>query len=233
MLINNKIVALIPAKGTSLRIKNKNLQKLGEFSLVERKIEQLMKSSLIDEVYVGSDSEEILELSSQMGAIPVHRNSYFCDEVTASANEMIGDFITKVDADVIMWVHCINPFVDENIYDAALNTYFKNKLDFDSLISVTKIQNHLWYQDKPLNFDPKAKRHPLASTLEPLFYQNGAIFIQDKSSFESNSYFYGNNPFLFEIPDLSAIDINTEEDLRLARWLHSSAYFFNLNNPGC
>lgn len=219
MLESKKVAAIIPAKGTSIRVENKNLQKINGVTLVERKIKQLIDSQLIDEVYVGSDSAEILDISTKMGAKSILRDSYFCDESRASANEMIGDLVKKVNSDVILWAHCTNPFVNGKIYDAALTVFHKNSPSFDSLVGVTRIQNHFWYQGSPLNFDPKSKRHPLSSTLEPLFYQNGAIFIQAKSSFESNSYFYGQTPFLFEISELSSIDLNTKKDLDLARLL--------------
>lgn len=221
MNFSKKVVAIVPAKGTSLRVRNKNLQKIGDLTLIERKVKQLMDSKLIDEVYVGSDSVEILEIASAMGAKPILRDSYVCDEGRASANEMIADLVSRVDADVILWAHCTNPFVDASIYDEALVSYFKNSSINDSLVSVTRVQNHFWFQGKPLNFNPKSERHPLASTLDPLFYQNGAIFIQHKSSFAANSYFYGNCPALFEIPEALSFDINTESELALARVLES------------
>jgi CMP-N,N'-diacetyllegionaminic acid synthase len=221
MNICKKVVAIVPAKGTSLRVKNKNMQKIGDLTLIERKIKQLMDSKLIDEVYVGSDSVEILEIASRMGAKPLLRDAYVCDEARASANEMIADLVSRVDADVILWAHCTNPFVDATIYDEALETYFENSSKNDSVVSVTRIQNHFWYRGRPLNFNPKSERHPLASTLEPLYYQNGAIFIQSKSSFVANSYFYGNSPFLFEVSEIFSYDINTEGELELARLLES------------
>jgi CMP-N-acetylneuraminic acid synthetase len=221
MFNNKKIVAVIPAKGLSVRVKNKNLQKIGNLTLLERKIKQLMESKLIDEVCVGSDSDEILEISRKMGAQTLLRDAYHCDEGRASANEMIGDIVKRVESDVILWAHCTNPFVDAKIYNDALLTFFENSPNFDSLVSVTKIQSHFWYQGRPLNFDPKSKRHQLASTLEGLFHQNGAIFIQDNLSFNLNSYFYGNSPFLFEISEPFSFDVNSYDDLELARLLDS------------
>lgn len=219
MYNDKKIAAIIPAKGTSKRVKNKNLQDINNETLVGRKIKQLMRSKLIDEVFVGSDSNEILELSKTNGAIPILREAYFCNEELASANEMIADLVSRVESDIIVWAHCTNPFVDEDIYDKAIIEFFENKNSYDSLVSVTSIRNHFWYKGEPLNFNPNSKRHPFASELETLFYQNGAIFIQSKDSFVSNSYFYGKLPYLFQIPEKLAFDINTEEEMDLARHL--------------
>lgn len=217
--MSRRVVAIVPAKGTSKRLENKNLQKIGGLTLIGRKVMQLMDSKLIDEVYVGSDSHEIIEIASAIGAKSIKRDSYFCDEERASANEMIADLVARVDCDVILWAHCTNPFIGATIYDEALATYFRNLTTNDSLVSVTKIQNHIWYQKKPLNFNPNSKRHPLASTLDPVYYQNGAIFIQAKSSFMTNRYFYGSSPFLFEIPEILSLDINTKSEMDLARLL--------------
>ena len=57
-----KIVAFVPAKGSSERLQNKNLAVLDGEYLFKRKLRQLLECSLIDEIYLDTESDEIAAL---------------------------------------------------------------------------------------------------------------------------------------------------------------------------
>jgi len=61
--MKNLTIALIPAKGQSSQIKNKNLLKLGRKTLVEIAIISSLKSRKIHQTYVSSESNKILNLA--------------------------------------------------------------------------------------------------------------------------------------------------------------------------
>lgn len=215
-----EVVAMIPAKGTSNRVKNKNARDFGGSSLFERKIRQLQQSALIKKIYVGSDSSEILERAERLGALPVWRGNDVCDESIASANQMIGDFVSKVEGDVGVWVHCTNPFIYASHYDEAIKRFLSSSYPYDSLVSVTRVQSHLWNSDGfPSNFNPFAERHPFASQLNPVFFQNGGLFIQSIENFKKNSYFYGVKPLLYEMDEFESLDVNTPREFEVAECL--------------
>lgn len=215
---NKSVVAIIPAKGVSRRVPAKNLRTVGGMSLIERKIKQLSSCSLIDRVVVGSDSDEIRQIAERNGTEYLNREPYFCDESRCSANEMIEDLVSRVSGDIVLWAHCTNPFVEASDYALALSMFSTASADgYDSLMSVTRLQSHIWTGDKkPFNFEPLRRPHQLASTLEPIFFQDGAIFIQPRPNMVENSYFYGLNPYFFELSPLSSLDVNTMDDLVLA-----------------
>ncbi len=213
------VTALIPAKAFSRRVPSKNLRQIAGTSLIERKIIQLKECAAISRIVVGSDSDEILDRAQRLGAIPLLRDAFHCDEDRCSANEMIYDMASRVEGDVILWAHCTNPFVGMAQYSAALDCFFENiENGFDSLFSVTRIQNHLWNQFRePINFNPRAPTHQLASTLAPYFFQDGAIFVQHRHKMINMRYFYGMNPFLFELSKYISLDIDTEDDFLIAQ----------------
>ncbi len=217
-----EVVALIPARAGSVRVKDKNLMMLNSTTLIARKIKQL-KDAGIGQVYVGSDSDLILDEAQKNGAIAIHRDPLACDESKSSANDMIRDFSQRVEGEFAIWAHCTNPFVYGNHYIEALNIFFDlavKKKQYDSLISVTKIQSHMWSDEKkPVNYNPWAEKHTLAKDLKPVYFQDGAIFIQKLKDFQTNHYFFGNNPYLYELDYLASFDINFPEDLNLAKIL--------------
>lgn len=225
------ITAVIPVRAGSVRVKNKNIQLVGSYSLVERKIRQLKKSSYINNIVVGTNCQEAILIAKKMGVSVVERDNFFCDEKLASANDMIGDLSSKVDGDIILWSHCTNPFLYARHYDDAIEKFLSSENNgFDSLLSVQKIQSHMWSSEfKPVNYDPYLKTHTLAKDIAPVYFQDGGIFIQRRSKMIENSYFFGEKPKLFEVDFPYTHDINTKTDLDVAvalvNWLDAVESF--------
>lgn len=212
------VAALIPVRKGSTRIPNKNLQLIGNTTLLGRKIQQLKQCSKINTIYVGTDGEELANEADKYGVKVIYRDPVCCDESVASANMMIADFVKRVSCDVVVWVHVTNPFVESATYDSAVTKFVeKQEKGFDSLISVLAMQEHLWTPNYyPLNYNPYKEKHTLAKELPAYFRQTGAFFIQHHAAMKNNSYFFGKRPYLYRTTELEAIDINTPYDLSLA-----------------
>lgn len=103
-------------------------------------------------------------------------------------------------------------------YDNAINKFIELYPEYDSLLSVVELREHLWNKkEKPLNYNPYGPRHIPARELPPYYMQDGGIFIQPYKQMKSNSYFFGKNPYLFKIPNEEFLDINDKRDYLLAR----------------
>jgi CMP-N-acetylneuraminic acid synthetase len=199
------------------------MSKLSGKTLIKHKIDQLRRCKLINRIIVGSDSDIILNHAKECGAEPVKRPDYFCDERLCSANEMIENMCNLFGTDIVVWAHCTNPLISYNTYDDAIQAYMDNYPEFDSLISVLRVQEHLWNHNKtPLNYNPYAERHVPASELKPLYKQDGGIFIQRHCDFLRTKYFFGRTPLLYEIKREEYCDINDQFDLDVARMLISA-----------
>ena len=227
----NKIVAIIPARSGSRRIANKNIRKFANTTLIENKIKQLQDCDDIDCIVVATNDLHIKEICKDYEVLLMHREERFCDEKSTTANQMIADIASRIDTsfDIIVWAHCTNPFINSNIYNQSIDYFLSSEPHYDSLVSVTPIQNHFWHRTKsgcvPLNYNPNSLSHPLASDLEPMYYQNGGIFIQRRKDMVSNSYFFGRNPVLFELDEYVSTDINNPLDMAIAKSL--SPHFIN------
>lgn len=219
------VTAIVPAKGTSSRVPGKNMRDFAGRPLLQVKVEQLLACPRVDEVVVGSDDERVLELARQLGATPMLRDEYHCDETRCPANDMLYDLARRATGDVVLWAHCTNPLVQPKTYAAAVSAYEDGLANgYDSLMSVTKLRGHFWRGDEtPLNFTPLANPHPLASSLQPLFAQDGAIFIQSREQMVRLRYFYGARPLMFELDAYEGLDINWEADFRVAESLAALA----------
>lgn len=218
------VVAVIVARGGSKRIPNKNILPINGISLLERKIDTLKQCPSISRVVVGSEDERILELAKNRGAEVVKRPDYYCDESKASANDMIGNMCSLISADVVVWAHCTNPLVSVDTYENAIKSFFEAESEgYDSLLSVYELKEHLWDSNfEVLNYDPYAERHTLASELDPLYAQDGAIFIQRHENMLRNGYFFGSKPKHFVMPVEEVFDINFPVEFKIAEILLST-----------
>lgn len=221
----NKTVAIIPARAGSRRIPNKNTRVFGNTTLIENKIKQLQKCQRIDSVLVATNDARTKEICEDYDVILMDREERFCDEKSTTPNQMIGDIVSRVDSsfDVVVWAHCTNPLIDSDIYDQSIGHFLCSEPHYDSLVSVTPVKNHFWHRTKtgciPLNYNPNSPSHPLAADLDPIYYQNGGIFIQRRKDMVLNSYFFGSNPVLFELDEYVSTDINKSLDMVIAECL--------------
>ena len=212
-----EVTAVVVARKGSIRIPSKSMLKICNETLISRKIKQLKNAKKINRVIFGSNSEEMILEAKNAGAEIVYRPDYYCDEKVASANEMISNMCSFFETDVVVWAHCTNPLISSSTYDDAINAYFKNLPQYDSLLSVTEIKEHMWKDGIPHNYNPWAEKHVPARDLPPLYIQDGGIFIQSYENMKNNSYFFGRKPFLFEIPKEEFLDINEYRDYLLAK----------------
>ena len=207
------IAALVPVRTGSTRIPNNNLCTVGNETMLGRKLRQLKEAASITHIYVGTDGDELAEEADKYGVEVIYRDPVCCDESQASANMMI--------ADIAVWGHVTNPFVEGATYDSAVQKYlYECTRGFDSLVSVLALQEHLWTPTfYPLNYNPYKERHTLAKELPAYYKQTGAFFIKSHQAMKNSSYFFGRQPYLFKTTELEAVDINTPYDLKLVNAL--------------
>ena len=108
---NKEVSAIIVARKGSVRVPSKNKLKLGNDTLISRKIKQLKSCRNINRVIFGSDSDEMLEHARENGAEAIKRPDFYCDEKAASANDMIANMMELINTDIVVWAHCTNPLL--------------------------------------------------------------------------------------------------------------------------
>ena len=114
--------------------------------------------------------------------VTVHMRSKHLLKINSNeANLIIDDSLRRIDCDFFIQTHSTNPLLKSSTIDNSIETYF-NQEKYDSLFSVTKYQNRLFFKDgKPVNHNPEE----LIKTqeLEYLYEENSCIYIFSKDSF--------------------------------------------------
>lgn len=215
------ITGVIISRKGSTRIPNKAWETLGNISLIERKILQLKNVASLNNIIVGSNDETVRELCKKHNVIFVKREEKFCDEISTTPNEMIKNMLSFFKSDLVLWAHLTNPFINSTLYQDAINTYLN--LDNDSLVSATEIKDHFWFKESPINHNPAAKVHVVARDLEPLYRQNGGIFIRKYNDMVSDGRFVGDTPYLYPLTEIQGWDLNYPWELDAAKAIEKYA----------
>ena len=216
------IVALLPMKGNSERIFNKNLKSFNGKPLFHAVIDELVNSRYITKVIINTDSDLIADsaISAYKEFVVIHKRPKSIQGDLVSMNKIIEYDLNNSDYDIYIQTHSTSPLLNVKNLDAAIEKMISNSMDFDSIFSVTKIQTRFY--DKrcvPFNHDPKELLR--TQDLDPLYEENSNFYIFTKDSFKnSNNKRIGSKPLMFEIDKIEAIDIDEPSDFIIAETLH-------------
>jgi len=221
----SKVIAFLPMRQGSQRIKNKNIKDFAgvEGGLTFIKISQLLKSKKINQIIVSTNDEEVknIALSFNNTKIIIDDRPEHLANSDTSTDDLIKYVPTIINDGIVLWTHVTSPLVNDLIYDNMIEKYLEDSENFDSLMSVTKIQKFLWDKTKPINYDKLKEKWPRTQTIEPIYEVNSGAFIADISIYKSLNDRVGNKPFLYELSDKQAFDIDWEDDFDIAEVLWS------------
>ena len=180
------VIALLPMKGHSERVPNKNLRDFDGRPLFEHVLTSLLAAERISEVAVNTDSPEIAALARKHSerVVVIERPDNIRGDLVPM-NDIIAYDLTQLDGEHFFQTHSTNPLLTTNSMDRAIDRYFDELGRLDSLFSVTRLQTRLYDQDgRPINHDPAELLR--TQDLPPVFEENSNIYIFSKDSFKSD-----------------------------------------------
>ena len=217
-----KIVALLPMKGMSERVPNKNLKNFNGKPLYHIVLETLLASKYINQIVINTDGEALKTdiISNFKNKVTVlDREKEICGNYI-SMNKIIEHDINKIEADIFIQTHSTNPLLKVESIDNAIEkmlTLIETKAN-DSVFSVSKTQKRFYNKDAtPMNHDPKML---VTQHLEPIYEENSCFYVFTKDSFLNNSSRIGSKPVMIEIDKIESTDIDEPQDFIIAAALH-------------
>jgi len=219
-----KVIALLPMKGNSDRVPNKNLKDFCGKPLYHFVLNTLLDSKYISKVIINTDSAAIKEdVKNHFGNnILIHDRPEGIQGDFVSMNKIIAHDVSNCNADIYIQTHSTNPLLRTSSIDKAIEDIMHSQFQekYDSIFSVTKIQTRLYdASGNAFNHDPKELLR--TQDLPPLFEENSNFFVFTKESFKaSGGKRIGVKPKMFEIDKLEAIDIDEPQDFIIAEALY-------------
>ena len=218
-------IAIIPARGGSKGIPNKNLAEVGGQSLVTRAVNSAIQSGVIDAVVVSSDDRNILEAAKIAGAIAVERPSDLATD-TAAIEDAITHALQKFSEShptptTLVLLQPTSPLRQaSSISDAVL--LFNENGSVGSVYGVTEAEHHPYktFIANDSTLLPVGNIEDLSRSRQELpkaYRQSGSIYVVGVQDFlESNSLFVSPVRWI-EVGREEAIDVDTPADLEAVR----------------
>jgi len=234
MYKEKKILAIIPARGGSKRIKNKNIKPLNGKPLISYSIATALKCKYIDEVIVSTDSKKISEIAKKYKAeIPFLRPKNISQDKTPDQPVLQHalNFFEKQRHkrfDYVIYLRPTTPLKKKKDLDNAVEAIIDNDLEIvRSVTKTTGVHHPYWmYKTKNQLLSPLLKKIRLKkyfqSQLLPdnIVNLNGVVDIFSyKHIMKSNFLLDAEKMGFIEIPDNRSIDIDEQIDFDIAELL--------------
>ena len=205
-----KIVAVVPMKLNNRRLPQKNTKAFTNGRpLCYYILSTLLKITEIEEVYVYCSNPDI------KGYIPdgvkYLKRSEMLDQDTTKMNEVLKAFAKDVPADIYVMTHTTAPFISEISIKKGLDAVVSEK--FDSSFAAKKLQDFLWRDGVPFNYD--LENIP-TQDLPPLYEETSGFYIYRENVINEMGRRIGNKPYIVEIGEVESIDIDEPEDFMIA-----------------
>ena len=206
-----KTVAYVPIKINSERVPGKNLRPFFDGTpLMGFILKKLISIGEIDEVYVFCSNLEVQKYMPD-GVKFLQRPSYL-DTASATPQDIMGEFISRIPADIYITAHATSPFVTgEHIRECVLQVQSGKH---DSAFTAQKMQKLLWSHNQPLNFD--AGNIPRTQDLDVIYSEVSAAYVYRKEVFTRLNRRVGNSPYICEVSGAECVDIDYPEDFLIA-----------------
>lgn len=217
--MNNKVCALILARGGSKRIKNKNVVKINQKPVIFYTLNELKKSKKIHNIFVMTDSKliekEVKKLKIKKVKVIGRTKKSATD--SAQSEVAISEFIKKYEFETIYFVQLTNIFLKTKDVDKSIDMFFKKK--YDSMLSVISSDNFIWRKKNnnlfPTNYS--LKNRPLKKNLKDTYLvENGSFYIFTSFGFKKNKLRLFGKIGHYEMKKETYFDIDDLEDLKIA-----------------
>ena len=227
------ISALIPARGGSKGVKDKNIRLLNEKPLIAYCIEAAKESSFIDRIIVTTDSSEIAKIAIENGAeVPCLRPKELSQDTSALVDALahMVNYLEEKE-NYLPDFYCLltpsHPFRSKNLVDSMMEETIKNNLDTCILgfpsnhktwRKIKKPQNNFqhssndWYRLDPPEIDLYGNRQ----NREPVYLENAGTLICRSSILKKSSRCEGKIGLYVCNDDILNVDINSELDILIA-----------------
>lgn len=197
-----KIVAFVPIKKKSERLKNKNFLLLGGKPLYFHIFNTLVHISSIDSVYLyTSEPVESFDLPKSVEYV---RKDTVPSEDSESAISLIKNFCKKIDSDLYLLAHATTPFTRIKTIERAIDQVLSGK--YDSALTVERINTFAWYNSKPINYDLNFV--PRTQNIQPVIIETSGFYLFSKVLALNDSRRIGYNPYFCEVLCPETIDID-------------------------
>jgi CMP-N,N'-diacetyllegionaminic acid synthase len=224
---DKKILAVIPARGGSKGISNKNIVDIDGCPLIKYTIDAALGSAMLTDCIVSTDSDVISDVAKSCGAlVPFKRPKYLSDDKALSLPVMqhAVEFMEAergYQYDLVIMLQPTTPLRQTKDIDNAINLIFDT--DASSVISVVEVEGYHPLRMKRvvdgrlINYiDQGHEDMRPRQELPPAYIRNGAVYATMRNTLMKKDSFIGEDSRAYIMPPERSVNIDTMKDLSLA-----------------
>lgn len=197
----------------------KNLLPLDGIPLLVHSIEYAKKNQwLIDKIVVSTEDEEIRSVADNHGVEVLKRPLSLAGDLTPTV-DVLKDVLQQLGPGVenVVLLQVTNPLRPENLLQQAFSKFTEQHAD--SLMTVTRNYQKFGRIDQNRFIPYNYKLGQRSQDLEPLYFENGLLYISKSQLIESGNIIGPNHiPMVIDHP-YAHVDIDTSHDLQYAEFL--------------
>jgi len=228
-MINNKVVAIIPARGGSKRIPKKNIKLFAGKPIISYSIKVAQETSLFDRIIVSTDSVAIAEVAKTCGAeAPFIRPSELADDFTGTISVLLHalNWLNKHEfaADYFCCIYATAPFVQSRYIIEGFNLL--KKRNATTAFSVTTFSYPIF---RALKIDDDGciemfwpeHENSRSNDLPEAYHDAGHFYWGNAKRFLTEKKIFSSDSVSVILPRYLVQDIDTPEDWEIAEKMYS------------
>ena len=214
------IHAIIIARGGSKGIPNKNIIQFCGQPLIVWTIKQCLKSKYINEIWVSSDSDKILDLANSFNVNTIKRPKEYSSDKSSSEDAWLHaiDYIENLNQkiDLVVAPQVTSPLRESDDFDNAINIYFDK--GYDSLFSASLAEDLFFWKAKheslySVNYDFRTRKR--RQDIEKQVIENGSFYLFSPELVRKTNNRLGGKIGFSEMPFWKMFEIDNHEDIRI------------------
>lgn len=222
MKISKKILCIIPARGGSTGLPNKNIKKLAGKPLVEWSIDAALKSRLISKIIISTDSKEVIKICKKRKYLnkidlPFKRPKNISGDNSPISKSIIHaiDYYKKQkqEFEYIILLEPTSPIRFKNDIDNAIKKLLIKSKNFDSLVSIGEVKTNPYLlmsivKNKIKSLFNLNKNNLNRQNFKKVYFPFGVLYLSKIKSFLRHESFYTNKTMFYKIKDCQCYEID-------------------------
>lgn len=216
-----RVACFIPIKENSERVPGKNLRVVNGKKLYEYICEHVKMANIFDEIYVDTNSKEVTSYAEKMGFKVIERKPELALN-TANGNDLLNfHHDLYPDYDYYFQLFATAPYLQASTIKDCVNHLISSE-KYDSCFTATENHGFFWMNETPMNYRPSIL--PRSQDMHPVIEESTGLYGISKESLMRYRCRIGRAPYIHIISKFEAVDVNTEEDLKIAECVGKMIY---------
>ncbi len=205
-----KIVAIIPIKQNSKRVKRKNFRNFKKKPLYQFVINKVLKCNF-SEIYVDSDSHEIKKYCIKNNIKFINRIDKLKKD-SANGNDLLNYHQKIIKADIYFQLFITAPLLSKKSINKCISI-LKNTKKYDSILTSNKIFSWFWFNKRPVNYKPKIL--PRSQDAKPIIMETTGLYGIKSNALKKYKCRIGKKPYFYNVNHKESLDLDTEDDFKI------------------